>query len=69
MTTKKINNVGDVAISVVIGTFNGERSLSAALDALEAQVTEFTYEVLVVNEEAFLTHAVQNLSIDLHRRC
>lgn len=23
---------------------------------------------LVVNEEAFLTHAVQNLSIDLHRR-
>jgi RNA polymerase sigma factor (sigma-70 family) len=26
-------------------------------------------EVPVVNEEAFLTHAVQNLSIDLHRRC
>jgi RNA polymerase sigma factor (sigma-70 family) len=25
-------------------------------------------EVTVVNEEAFLTHAVQNLSIDLHRR-
>jgi RNA polymerase sigma factor (sigma-70 family) len=25
-------------------------------------------EVPVVNEEAFLTHAVQNLSIDLHRR-
>ena len=25
--------------------------------------------VPVVNEEAFLTHAVQNLSIDLHRRC
>jgi RNA polymerase sigma factor (sigma-70 family) len=26
-------------------------------------------EVTVVNEEAFLTHAVQNLSVDLHRRC
>jgi RNA polymerase sigma factor (sigma-70 family) len=26
-------------------------------------------EVPVVNEEAFLTHAVQNLSIDLYRRC
>jgi carbon storage regulator CsrA len=25
-------------------------------------------EVPVINEEAFLTHAVQNLSIDLHRR-
>jgi RNA polymerase sigma factor (sigma-70 family) len=25
-------------------------------------------DVAVVNEEAFLTHAVQNLSIDLHRR-
>lgn len=26
-------------------------------------------QVPVTNEEAFLTHAVQNLSIDLHRRC
>lgn len=36
--------------SVVIGTFNGERCLGTALDALEAQESEFTYEILVVND-------------------
>jgi glycosyltransferase involved in cell wall biosynthesis len=36
--------------SVVIGTFNGARILSVALDALEAQITEFTYEILVIND-------------------
>jgi glycosyltransferase involved in cell wall biosynthesis len=36
--------------SVVIGTFNGERTLGTALDALEGQETEFTFEVLVVND-------------------
>jgi glycosyltransferase involved in cell wall biosynthesis len=57
-TSKEIDDVGDIAISVVIGTFNGERSLSAALDALEAQVTEFTYEVLVINDASTDTTAL-----------
>jgi len=35
---------------VVIGTFNGARTLGLALDALEAQVTQFSFEVLVVND-------------------
>lgn len=35
---------------MVIGTFNGERTLRAALDALENQVTGFSYETLVVND-------------------
>ncbi len=37
-------------ISVVIGTFNGDRKLGLALDALEAQDSEFPFEVLVVND-------------------
>ena len=36
--------------SVVIGTFNGSRTLEVALNAIEAQDTEFTYEILVVND-------------------
>jgi glycosyltransferase involved in cell wall biosynthesis len=40
----------DVMFTVVIGTFNGERTLRMALDALDTQVTEFAYEVLVVND-------------------
>jgi glycosyltransferase involved in cell wall biosynthesis len=36
--------------SVVIGTFNGSRTLGGALDALEGQITEFEYEVLVIND-------------------
>ena len=36
--------------SVAIGTFNGARTLGVALDALEAQITEFTFEILVVND-------------------
>ncbi len=36
--------------SVVIGTFNGERTLATTLDALDEQVTEFSYEILVVND-------------------
>jgi glycosyltransferase involved in cell wall biosynthesis len=36
--------------TVLIGTFNGSRTLGAALDAIEKQVTEYTYEVLVVND-------------------
>jgi glycosyltransferase involved in cell wall biosynthesis len=39
-----------VMFSVVIGTFNGAQTLGAALDALEEQITEFDYEVLVVND-------------------
>jgi len=39
-----------VMFSVVIGTFNGAPTLAVALDALEAQVTDFTYEILVVND-------------------
>lgn len=40
----------NVMFTVVIGTFNGARTLGTALDALEAQVTEFNYEILVVND-------------------
>jgi glycosyltransferase involved in cell wall biosynthesis len=40
----------NVMFTVVIGTFNGARTLGAALDALELQVTDFTYEILVVND-------------------
>jgi glycosyltransferase involved in cell wall biosynthesis len=40
----------DVKLTVVVGTFNGSRTLGMALDALESQVTEFTYEVIVVND-------------------
>jgi glycosyltransferase involved in cell wall biosynthesis len=40
----------DFKFSVVIGTFNGERTLAMALDALEAQVTRFSYETLVIND-------------------
>jgi glycosyltransferase involved in cell wall biosynthesis len=36
--------------SVVIGTFNGARTLGTALDALEKQVTRFIFEILVVND-------------------
>jgi glycosyltransferase involved in cell wall biosynthesis len=36
--------------SVVIGTFNGERTLGTALDALEKQETQFSYEILVIND-------------------
>jgi glycosyltransferase involved in cell wall biosynthesis len=39
-----------VVFTVVIGTFNGEDVLGAALDALDAQVTEYNYEILVVND-------------------
>jgi glycosyltransferase involved in cell wall biosynthesis len=45
-----IDPAGDVMFSVVIGTFNGSRTLGLALDALEAQVTDFAYEVIVVND-------------------
>jgi glycosyltransferase involved in cell wall biosynthesis len=36
--------------SVVIGTFNGARTLATALDALDEQITEFSFEILVVND-------------------
>jgi glycosyltransferase involved in cell wall biosynthesis len=39
-----------VMFTVVIGTFNGARTLSAALDALEAQVTRYLFEIVVVND-------------------
>lgn len=39
-----------VTLSVVIGTYNGARTLGLALDALEEQITEFAYEILVVND-------------------
>jgi glycosyltransferase involved in cell wall biosynthesis len=40
----------DVTFTVLIGTFNGSRTLGLALDAIEEQVTDYTYEVLVVND-------------------
>jgi glycosyltransferase involved in cell wall biosynthesis len=45
-----IADSGAVMFSVVIGTYNGARTLSMALDALEAQITEFSYEILVIND-------------------
>jgi glycosyltransferase involved in cell wall biosynthesis len=36
--------------TVLIATFNGSRTLGLALDAIEEQVTEYTYEILVVND-------------------
>jgi glycosyltransferase involved in cell wall biosynthesis len=48
--TKGIDSSGDVQFSVVIGTFNGALKLPMALDALEAQVTDFTFEVLVIDD-------------------
>ena len=39
-----------VVISVVIGTFNGSRTLAAALDALERQSSDVPFEVIVVND-------------------
>ena len=36
--------------TVVIGTYNGAQTLGAALEALEDQVTTFTYEILVIND-------------------
>ncbi len=40
----------DPTFTVLIGTFNGSRTLGLALDAIQEQVTEYTYEVLVVND-------------------
>ena len=36
--------------SVIIGTYNGAKTLAVALDALEAQVTDIKYEILVIND-------------------
>ncbi len=44
------DDIYDVMFTVLIGTFNGSRTLGLALDAIEEQVTEYTYEVLVVND-------------------
>jgi glycosyltransferase involved in cell wall biosynthesis len=44
------NSPDEVMFSVVIGTFNGERTLGTALDALGAQDTEYDYEVLVIDD-------------------
>jgi len=48
---EKVNNSDrTVVLSAVIGTFNGARTLGAALDALETQITEYSYEILVIND-------------------
>ncbi len=49
-STDGTSNSDDVILTVVIGTFNGARTLGMALDALESQATEFPYEVIVVND-------------------
>jgi glycosyltransferase involved in cell wall biosynthesis len=43
---------GSVVFSVVIGTYNGSRTLGRALEALEAQVGDFSFEVLVINDSS-----------------
>lgn len=50
LTGKVDDSDRTLMLSVVIGTFNGARTLGAALDAVEAQITEFAYEVLVIND-------------------
>lgn len=35
---------------MLVATFNGSRTLGLALDAIEEQITEYTYEILVVND-------------------
>jgi glycosyltransferase involved in cell wall biosynthesis len=47
---EEIANSGPIMFSVVIGTYNGGHTLAVALAALEAQITEFTYEILVIND-------------------
>jgi glycosyltransferase involved in cell wall biosynthesis len=44
------NANAEIVFSVVIGTFNGARTLGAALDSLEGQVTDYSYEILVIND-------------------
>jgi len=50
MSSKEISNSSALMFSVVIGTYNGARTLRMALDALEAQVTDYAFEILVVND-------------------
>jgi len=50
MSSKDLSDSRGPKFSVVIGTFNGARVLGAALDALDAQATEFSFEILVVND-------------------
>jgi glycosyltransferase involved in cell wall biosynthesis len=49
-SSEDIANSGPITFSVIIGTYNGGQTLAVALDALEAQITEFTYEILVIND-------------------
>jgi glycosyltransferase involved in cell wall biosynthesis len=58
LSTSDENN-GSTALmfTVVIGTYNGAQTLGAALDALQDQVSEFTYEILVVNDASTDTTA------------
>lgn len=37
-------------VTVALGSYNGARTLTATLDALEAQVTDVNYEVIVVDD-------------------
>lgn len=51
MTTTGESRPADAPdFTVVVGTYNGGRTLAAALDALAAQVTTYGYEVLVVDD-------------------
>jgi len=50
MSPEYLGNSGTVMFSVVIGTYNGARTLGLALDALDSQVSDFTYETLVIND-------------------
>jgi GT2 family glycosyltransferase len=49
-SSEDIAHTDTVMFSVVIGTYNGSRTLKIALDAIEAQITEFSYEILVIND-------------------
>ena len=47
---QELSSTGDLMFSVVIGSFNGSRTLGRALDALKMQVTNFRFEIIVVND-------------------
>jgi glycosyltransferase involved in cell wall biosynthesis len=50
MSSNDEADLSTVMFSVVIGTYNGAATLGVALDALEAQITEYSYEILVIND-------------------
>jgi glycosyltransferase involved in cell wall biosynthesis len=61
MSSKNGSDSDALMFSVIIGTYNGEKTLGNALDALDAQVTDFSFEIVVVNDASTdLTASIAN---------